>query len=130
MRRGTVVARHLTTGPVTRTGWRKWLRQAETLAGIEYQEGRGGTGLRRLFVDEGKKRHISRDAMRRLGGWSDHRMADAVYADAEATYDRVEARDVRAAIRGETVTSTVTSRATDQESSNHAADGKQGNTTR
>ncbi len=101
LRRGQVTDRHLETGSVTRTAWRKWLREAERLAGVERMAGRGGTALRRLFVDQAKQRHISRDGLRRLGGWSDHRMADQVYADAEATFDRIEAREVRAAIRGE-----------------------------
>lgn len=95
------VERHATAEPIDRTALRKWLRAAETLAGVEHQKGRGGYGIRRAAVDAAKAMKISREGLKASGGWKDTQMPDRIYAEQEMEYAQEEARDVRAKIRGE-----------------------------
>ncbi len=97
------VDRHATAAPLTMGPVRKWVRKAEELAEpkIANVKGRAGTGIRRIVVDEAKKRKISREGLMAIGGWSDSQVPDSIYADQERQYAELEARDVRASIRGE-----------------------------
>ncbi len=95
------VQRHAGAAPLNRRTIVELFPLVEAKAEVAHVPGRGAYGLRRVAVDEAKKREISRDAMREHGGWSDNQMPDLIYADQDAEHFREEARDVRASIRGE-----------------------------
>ncbi len=95
------VERHATAGFIEPKTIQDWFKAAEAKAEITSVKGRGPYGVRRAFVDAGKKAKISREGLTALGGWSDPQMADRVYAEDEQRYAQEEARDVRARIRGE-----------------------------
>lgn len=86
---------------ITGTTWRDWFREAEKLARVRHQKGRGAYGLRRVAVDAANESGISRQGLQEHGGWSDTQMPDRIYADQQAEYAQKEARQVRAKIRGE-----------------------------
>jgi integrase len=88
--------------PIDRSVIDGWFHDAEDLAEVPKVKGRAAYGLRRQSVDAAKAANISREGLQRLGGWTDTQVPDAIYADQEAEYARVEARDVRAKLRGET----------------------------
>ncbi len=94
-------AMHPDARPVSRSQWRRWIAQAETLAEVTHVKGRGGRGLRRAGVDGAKRARISREALKNFGGWSSTEVADDVYADQEAVYAAEEAARIRAKVRGE-----------------------------
>lgn len=103
-RKGQAVAdpaRHGTARPVDRKTLGEWFRRAEDRAGVPHVPRRGAYGVRRLAVDEYKRRGISREGLMQAGGWSDSQIPDAVYADQEAEYAAEEAARLRAAMRGE-----------------------------
>lgn len=94
-------ARHATRDPIDRSAFRAWHREAERLAGIPHVPGRGPYASRRGAVDAAKEAKISREGLQPFGGWADAQTPDAIYADRDANYARVEAAEVRAKIRGE-----------------------------
>lgn len=94
-------ARHGTASPVDRTTLLDWFRRTEELADVPHLPRRGAYGVRRLAVDEYKKRGISREGLMAGGGWADSQIPDAVYADQEAVYAADEAAKLRADMRGE-----------------------------
>ncbi len=98
------VGRHAAAAPISMSAVRKWFKESERIAvpKIPHVKGRVGTGIRRVVVDEAKNRKISREGLMAIGGWSDSQVPDAIYADQERQYAEIEARDVRALIRGET----------------------------
>ena len=103
-RKGAPVAeveRHGTARPLNRKTLNQWFRDAERRAGVVHVPFRGGYGIRRLAVDEYKRRGISREGLMQAGGWSDSQIPDAVYADQKAEYAADEASRLRAAMRGE-----------------------------
>lgn len=89
-----------TARPVDRRAVLRWFHEAEALAGITPQEGRGWYGLRRAGVDGFKKESGNRDALKSFGGWSDTQVPDRIYAAQEAEHAMAEAASVRAKIRG------------------------------
>lgn len=82
-----------------------WIRKnflvAEQAAGVEHTKGRGAYGLRRVSVDVGADAQLSQYGLQALGGWSDTKIPLTVYADQEQKSGQLEARPVRARIRGE-----------------------------
>jgi hypothetical protein len=97
-----MVDRHgIDAKPVGRTAILKWFRKAEELAKVRHVAGRGAYGLRRVAVDAAKERHISREGLKSLGGWTDTQVPDSIYADQDAGYARAEAAQIRAQMRGE-----------------------------
>jgi integrase len=100
------IGRHSAAQPINRSVLDGWFRDAEALARVEdkpitHVPGRGAYGLRRVAVDAAKAAGISREGLKEHGGWSDTQVPDRIYADKDAEYARLEARDVRAKIRGE-----------------------------
>lgn len=93
--------RHGTARPLDRKTLREWFLEAEERAGVPHVPRRGAYGVRRLAVDEYKRRGISREGLMQAGGWSDSQIPDAVYADQKAEYAADEAARLRAAMRGE-----------------------------
>lgn len=103
-RKGEPVAdpeRHGSAAPLDRATIRKWFLACEERAGVPHMPRRGTYGVRRLAVDEYKRRGISREGLMSAGGWSDSQIPDAVYADQEASYAADEAAKLRAEMRGE-----------------------------
>lgn len=103
-RKGAPVAdptRHGQAAPVDRATIRAWFLEAEERAGVPHVPRRGSYGVRRLAVDEYKRRGISREGLMAGGGWSDSQIPDAVYADQRLMYSAEEAARLRAAMRGE-----------------------------
>jgi hypothetical protein len=94
--------------PVNARTLREWFDAAEEKAGVPPVKGRGWYGMRRRAVDEFKRLGGSKDALKEHGGWTDTTIPDMVYADQEAEAPRVEARDIRAQIRGELPTPNTT----------------------
>lgn len=94
-------ARHLLAKPVVGTTYRKWFREAERAAGVVHLKGRGAYGLRRVAVDGALAENISRRGLKQHGGWTSPQIPETIYADQEDAAAREEARQVRAAIRGE-----------------------------
>lgn len=103
-RKGRPVAdpqRHGIARPIDRTTIREWWKAAESLGGVVHVPRRGAYGVRRLAVDEFKRRGISREGLMQAGGWADSQIPDAVYADQKAAYAAEEAARLRAEMRGE-----------------------------
>lgn len=85
--------------PIARTAVLGWFHDAELLAEVPEVKGRGWYGLRRVNVDEAKKRGASREALKAFGGWADTQVPDAIYADQEAMAGIEAAADLRELIR-------------------------------
>jgi integrase len=92
---------HRDRPPLSRRQIHKLFVRAELAAGIEHVEGRATYGIRRAAVDAAKRDGVSREGLKAFGGWTDQKVADAVYAEQEQEYAREEASRVRARIRGE-----------------------------
>ena len=86
---------------VTGSWIRKSFRTAEALAGIEHVAGRCAYGVRRQSVDTGKNDGLMPGALKALGGWSDIKMPENIYADGQNEVGQMQARSTRARIRGE-----------------------------
>lgn len=101
LERGYCTRKHATMAPLSMARMRVLFRRAEKAAGVPYIKWRGLHGMRRGTVDEAKRLGISREGLQAHGGWADTQVPDRIYADQEAEAARDEARNVRAAIRGE-----------------------------
>lgn len=101
LERGYCTRKHAARAPLSMNRMRRLFRRAEQAAGVAYIKGRGIHGMRRGSVDEAKRQGISREGLQAHGGWVDTQVPDRIYADQEAEAARDEARNVRAAIRGE-----------------------------
>ena len=95
--------RHGTRRPVHRRTINQWFRDAEKLAGVAHQDGRGAYSLRRRAVDEGTDGGISPEGLKELGGWSTDRTPQGIYRSKNRAKAQHEASEVRARIRGEEV---------------------------
>lgn len=93
--------RHGLARPINRSTVKGWFLECEELAEVPHVAYRGPYGLRRVAVDGAKAEGISREGLQQHGGWTDTQIPDRIYADQEAAAGRVEARDVRSRIRGE-----------------------------
>jgi integrase len=99
--RPRVSARQREAQPVGRRAVLSWFREAEERAGVAHIRGRSLYGLRRAGVDRAKELGISREALKRLGGWSDTQVPDAIYAEQDNVAARQEAARVRGMIRAD-----------------------------
>lgn len=79
----------------------KWVRAAETLAGIPHVAGRSWYGGRRASVDASLDEGISGEGLEASGGWTNPRTPNEIYRERGRQSARTEARDVRARVRGE-----------------------------
>lgn len=95
------VARHASAPAINRSVLDGWFHEAERLAEVPVEKGRGAYGLRRAAVDAVKAAKISREGLQAHGGWKDTQMPDKIYADQQMSYAQDEARDARAKLRGE-----------------------------
>ena len=95
---------HRSRGAIGSTARRKWFAEAEKLAGVPHRTGRGQYGLRRAAVDAVLSAGISLDGLKASGGWSDIQMPKQIYEAQDRLEASREAADVRARIRGESVT--------------------------
>lgn len=103
-RKGAPIAdpkRHGAAAAVDRATIRAWFLETEERAGVPHMPRRGTYGVRRLAVDEYKRRGISREGLMAGGGWADSQIPDAVYADQALMYSAEEAAKLRAEMRGE-----------------------------
>jgi integrase len=99
--RPRVSTRQRDAQPVGRRAVLSWFREAEERAGVAHIRGRSLYGLRRAGVDRAKELGISREALKRLGGWSDTQVPDAIYAEQDNVAARQEAARVRGMIRAD-----------------------------
>lgn len=105
--RGRSIARTLSDKvdyrkPVTSSWIRKNWREAEERAGVPHVEGRGAYGGRRRARDVFGESDVSQAAIENGGGWvPGSSIPNAVYRQRENIAGAIEARPVRALIRGE-----------------------------
>lgn len=95
------VERHANAPAIGATAVRKWHARTEKLAEIQSVRHGGTYRLRRAGVDGGKKFGISREALKSYGGWTDTQVPDGIYAEQDTEAAQLEARDIRAKVRGE-----------------------------
>ena len=93
-RKGTPVAdpaRHSVATPVGPRPLLEWFAEAERLAGVAHQAGRGAYGIRRVAADAAKEVGISREALKVHGDWSETQTPDGIFAEQGAEHAREEA---------------------------------------